>query len=99
VQTSGAPPRGSYRLEASVLAAATQQDRKRVAAEALLVEANELGKQGGKTATQAIEKLEQAVLMWRELGEPIWVAWSLNKIGRNQASCVLREQASALVKL
>lgn len=74
-------------------AAATQQDRKRIAAEALLIEADELGKQGGKTAPQAIEKLEQAVLVWREIGEPVWVAWSLNKVGRAHVSLNQNDKA------
>lgn len=73
--------RGSYRLEAAVQATATAQDRKRVAAEALSVEAFELAKQGARTAVQVIEKLEQSQTLWRELGDSEWIAYSLLKIG------------------
>ena len=72
---------GSYRLEAAVQATATAQDRKRLTAEALLVEANELSKQSARTAQQVIEKSEQALLLWRELGEPSQSACSLRMIG------------------
>lgn len=73
--------RGSYKLEATVQATATVQDRKRVAAETLLLEANELAKQGAKTAPPVIEKLEQSLSLWRELGDSSWVAYSLVKLG------------------
>ncbi len=71
--------RGSYRLETVVQAAATAADRQRLAAEALLVEDNE---SSGKSAQQVIEKLQQALLLWRELREPFWAAWSLERIGK-----------------
>ncbi len=73
--------RGSYRLEAAVQAKATEQDRKRLTAEALLVEAHELSKQEAKTAQQVIEKLEQALPIWRELDDPFWTAYSLFMTG------------------
>src|SRR5436190_2916936 len=73
--------RGSYRLDATVQTRSTAEDRKRVAAEALLVEANELLKQGNKTAQQQIEKLDQALLLWRELGDTYWAAMTLSRIG------------------
>ncbi len=72
---------GSYRLVATVQATATAQDRKRMAAEALSVEAFEHAKQGARTAVQVIEKLEQSQTLWRELGDSSWVAYSLLKIG------------------
>ncbi len=73
--------RGSYRLEVAVRAEATAQDRQRLKAEALLVEANELSKQAGRTAQQVIEKAQQALPLWRELGEPHWTAYALSLIG------------------
>ncbi len=73
--------RGSYRLEAAAQATATAPDRKRLTAEALLVEANELRKQGAKTAQQVIEKLEQALSLWRELEEPSRTSYALHLIG------------------
>jgi len=97
--------RGSYRLEAAAQATATAPDRKRLTAEALLVEAKELSKQTGKTAQQVIEELEQALPMWRELGEPSWAAWSLRRIGiayydlsRYEKSIEYREQALAIYR-
>ena len=80
--SASASLRRSYWLEAVVKAAATAQDKKRLTAEALMIEANELAKQGGKTVQQVIEKLEQASSFWRELGEPSWTASSLSRIGR-----------------
>jgi CHAT domain-containing protein/Flp pilus assembly protein TadD len=73
--------RGSYRLEALFKAETTAQDRKRITAEALMVEANQLVKQAGETSQQIIEKLEQALHLWQELGEPSWAAVTLHKIG------------------
>jgi tetratricopeptide (TPR) repeat protein len=74
-------PRGSYRLETAVQAAATAQDRKRLAAEALLVEVSELNAPKKKNAPQVIEKLQQALPLWRELEERSWIAYSLYLIG------------------
>jgi len=82
VRGSGAATlQGSYRLEALIRAVATAQDKQRFNAEALLIEANELGAQRGKTAQQVIEKLQQVLPIWREVGEPPWTAWSLRGIG------------------
>ncbi|HET9533241.1 MAG TPA: hypothetical protein VFQ92_22995, partial [Blastocatellia bacterium] len=60
--------RGSYRLEATVQATATAQDRKHLAAQTMLLKANELAKRIPETAPQVIEELEQALPIWRELG-------------------------------
>ncbi len=73
--------RGSYELETTFRAAATEQDRKRLTAEALLREVKELGKPSGKTTLQVIEKIQQALTLWRELGEPHWTAYSLWMFG------------------
>jgi CHAT domain-containing protein/uncharacterized protein HemY len=82
VRGSGAATlRGSYRLETTVQAVVTAQDRKRLAAEALLVEARKLKVHETKTTQQPIEKLQQALAIWRELDEPPWIAYSLYSIG------------------
>ena len=82
IRGDGTPAlRGSYRLEAAVQETATAQDRKRLTAEALLVEVKGLRKQRANTAQQAIEKLQQALGLWRELREPAWTAYSLYRIG------------------
>jgi CHAT domain-containing protein/Tfp pilus assembly protein PilF len=85
--------RGSYRLETAVRATATAQDRKRLPAEALLVEANELSKQAGKTAQQVLEKAQQALSIWRELGEPSWTAYALFMTGDAYAGLNQHEKA------
>jgi len=82
VQGNGdAALRGSYRLEATLHASVTAEDRKRVTAEALLVEANELLKQGDKGAQQAIGRLDQALLLWRELEDTYWAPMTIKLIG------------------
>src|ERR1041385_1675776 len=69
--------RGAYGLVATVQPTATALDRKRIAAETLLVEADMLAKQGSQAAQQVIEKCEQAFAIWQELGELPWAANSL----------------------
>ena len=85
--------RGSYRLEMAVKAAATAQDRKRLAAESLLVEVHELNKQPDKTAQQRVEKMQQALLLWRELGERQWTAHSLYQLGTSYTKLRQLEKA------
>jgi CHAT domain-containing protein/tetratricopeptide (TPR) repeat protein len=72
---------GSYQVRLEVRAAVTVQDRQRIAAERWMLEASELQRQGGKTAEQTIDKLQQALSVWRELGDQYWAAWSLSSIG------------------
>jgi CHAT domain-containing protein/Flp pilus assembly protein TadD len=72
---------GSYQLRLEVKAAATADDRQRIAAERWMLEANELRRQDGKTAEQTIDKLQKALSVWRELGDRYWVGWSLSNIG------------------
>ena len=79
-------------------AAATAQDRQRIAAEVLMLEANELRRQGTKTAEQAIDKLQQALSVWRELGDPYWAAWSLYNIGFSYSSLTRYEKGIAYVR-
>lgn len=96
---------GSYLLEAIVQPTTTAQDRKRLTAEALLVEANELNKQGAKTALQVMEKSEQAHSVWRELGEPKGTAYSIyligganDNLGRYEKAITYYEQALAVTR-
>ena len=72
---------GSYQVRLEVKATATPQDRQRIVAERWMLEASELQRQGGKTAEQTIDKLQQALSVWRELGDQYWAAWSLSSIG------------------
>ncbi len=85
--------RGSYRLDVLVQAITTTADRQRLRAEALLLEGNELRKQEGKTAQQVIEKMQQALPLWRELGEPQWMAYAVSIIGTSYASLSQNEKA------
>ena len=80
-----APP-GTYRIEAIVRSAATPADRKRIAAEGLMLEAGELAKQRAATAPQTIAKLEQAASLWRELGELSFVGHAMLAIGSVHAT-------------
>ena len=84
---------GSYQVRLETRAAATAQDRQRIAAERLLREAKELRTQGRKTAEPAIDKLQQALAVWRELNESTWVAWSLSNIGGANSSLGRYEKA------
>jgi CHAT domain-containing protein len=70
VRGGGAPTlHGSYRLDAALHAEATAQDHKRLTAEALLAEVNQLRSQGRKSAPQVVEKTLMALHLWRELSE------------------------------
>ena len=66
--------RGTYRLEAVGKAAATAQDKQRIAAESLMIESDKLFPQGGKAAPKIIENMQQALAIWREQNEPSWEA-------------------------
>ncbi len=82
VRGSGATTRrGSYRLEISVQAMATAQDRKRLTAEALMSEANRMVFQIGANDPVVIKLLEPTLVIWHELDEPYWAAWSLRTTG------------------
>lgn len=84
---------GSYLLKATIQATPTAEDRKHLIAQSLLLEAQELAKGAANTAPQTIEKLEQALPIWRELGKPDWSALTLNKIGKAQFSLKKYDQA------
>ena len=94
---------GSYRLGVTVKGAATAEDKKRLTAEALTLEAYELAKQGAKTGRQIIEKSGQALRLWQELGEPALAVGSLNSLafafedlGQYQRAIEHYEQALAI---
>jgi CHAT domain-containing protein len=96
---------GSYQMRLEVKAAATAQDRQRIAAERWMLEAKELRKQRGKTAEQTIDKLQQALLVWRELGDQYSAAWSFLRIGianynlsRNDKAIEYYEQAVTIFR-
>ncbi len=86
-------PRGSYRLQAELKPAATEQDKKRISAERLMIEANELSKERGRTAQQVIEKQQQALVIWRELNDQHLIACSLTNISNAHYTLGRYEQA------
>ena len=86
-------PRGKYRLQADLKPAANEQDKKRVTAERLMIEANELSRQQQRNAQQVIEKQQQALTLWRELGDQLWAACSLTNIGFAYSNLSRFEQA------
>jgi hypothetical protein len=85
--------RGTYRLEAVVKAAATAQDKQRIAAESLMIESDLLLPQGGKAAPKIIENMQQALVIWREQNEPSLEAWSLVRIGYAHSDLSQQEKA------
>ena len=86
--------RGVYWINAAVKPAATTQDKQRIAAESLMIEAGKLFPQGGKGAPKIIESLEQALPIWREMNESSLEAWSLLRIG--YAYSELSQQAKGI---
>lgn len=75
-------------------AAALEPDRQWLKAETLMLEAAALRKQGNQATPQAIEKLQQALPLWRELNEPLWTALTLDAIG--SAFYTLRQHEKAI---
>ena len=82
---------GSYLLRLEVRAP-TAEDRQRITAERLMIEANPLVAQGS-TAQRAIEKSEQALALWRGLGERYFEARTLYFMGRAYSSLSQQEKA------
>jgi hypothetical protein len=85
--------RGTYRLEALGKAAATPQDKQRIAAESLMIESEMLLPQAGKAARKIIENMQQALVIRREQNEPSWEAWSLVRIGYAHSDLSQQEKA------
>ena len=81
VRASGAnTSSGSYVLRAEIRAPAAE-DRKRIAAQTLVLRAKQLIRQGPGSALQVIEASEQALAVWRELDDRQMIASSLIEIG------------------
>ena len=75
------PARGSYQLKIEGPRESTPADEKRAAAEHLLMEANSLARQ--QKRLEAINSLEQALLIWRELDDIREQGYALCSIGEN----------------
>jgi CHAT domain-containing protein len=85
--------KGIYEASLVVKTAATAQDNQRIAAELLLKEAAGLSAQGAATAAQTVDKAQQALAIWRELGDLYWEAHTLNRIGNAWVSGSKYDQA------
>ncbi|HYV04538.1 MAG TPA: CHAT domain-containing protein [Blastocatellia bacterium] len=71
--------KGTYKASLEFRQAATAQDRQRISAERLLGEGYASYQRG--QAQTATEKLEQALPLWREVGDQYWEAYALTYIG------------------
>ena len=75
------PANGSYELKIAGPRESTAADEKRVAAELLLMEANRLVRQNARV--EANKSLEQALEIWRDLGDIREEGYALCNIGEN----------------
>ncbi|HKQ79523.1 MAG TPA: tetratricopeptide repeat protein [Blastocatellia bacterium] len=66
---------GAYQVQLEVRETAPERDRLRIATERLLGEASRL------RGEAAIEKLQEALANWRELGDQYWEVFTLNSLG------------------
>ncbi len=82
---------GSYLLRVE-MRPPTAEDRQRITAERLMIEASPLVAHGS-TAQRAIEKFEQALVLWRGLGDRFFEARTLYFIGRAYSSLSRQEKA------
>jgi CHAT domain-containing protein len=74
--------RGRYRMVNETRPTATGQDRERLAAERLLLEARELELLlENEPMRKSIEKREQALVLWRRLSDRFWEAATLSSNG------------------
>ncbi|HZS47274.1 MAG TPA: tetratricopeptide repeat protein [Blastocatellia bacterium] len=82
IRGNGAPDlSGAYLARLELKDAATEQDRKRLTAERLLLGAHSLLVQGKYADPQLGEKLGQALSTWKELNDRFWQAFTYNAIG------------------
>ena len=83
---------GSYVLRVE-MRSPTAEDKQRITAERLMIEAKPLMAQGS-TAPRAIERFEQALALWRGLGDRYFEARTLYFKGRAYTSFSQHEKAS-----
>lgn len=73
--------RGRYHLTARLTGLATEKERTRIKAEQLLTEAAALNKEGSPDKIrEAIGKREQALPLWRSLGDRYWESHTLARL-------------------
>ncbi len=92
--------KGSYQALLEVKDAATAPNQQRVAAERLLAEAGQFVRPGqfALPVEQRLEKYQQALQLWRALGDKYWEACTLDFIGSAYFAARKSEQASASLK-
>ena len=88
---------GAYLLRAEIRAP-TAEDRKRIAAQALVLSAKQLIRQGAGSAPRVIEASEQALAIWRELNDQQMIASSLTEIGGAHFMLARHDRASEYVQ-
>jgi len=87
--------RGHYRLT-SVVKPASDGDRQRLSAEHLLIEANDLEREGSKESLQkSLDKRGEALVIWRTLSDRYWEAYTLHYSGRAAATLNKVQEALA----
>jgi CHAT domain-containing protein/predicted negative regulator of RcsB-dependent stress response len=75
-------PWGHYKAEITELRDPTPTDRIRIAAERAYAEGDELNDQGTEESKRkSIGKLEEALQLWRSIGDDLWEATTLLEIG------------------
>ncbi len=104
VSLSGGKMVGTYRLNLTLRQQASAQEQNLIAAERLLTEAGAMAETPA-TSAQAIQKAEQALAFWREVGDPYWEAYSLNLLAaawsaqaKHETALALAEEAMALAR-
>src|SRR6185295_9643319 len=86
---------GRYQLVSEVKSLAQESDRERLTAERLLLQANDLEREGTPESLQkSIDKRAEALVLWRKLADKYWEAYSLHYSGR--ASGTLNRNQEAL---
>ena len=82
VQSAETAVTGLYEISMEVIDAWAPEGKKRIAAERAYAEAERLRQQGkGETDSRANEKYQQALLLWREIGDRLREAKTLYSIG------------------
>jgi CHAT domain-containing protein/tetratricopeptide (TPR) repeat protein len=89
---------GHYQLTSQLKVTSETSDTERLTAERLLIEANDLERKGSKESLQAsIDKRGEALLLWRNLGDRYWEAYSLHYSGRTVSSLGKNQEALELL--
>ncbi len=86
---------GTYKLQAEVRAAATAQDEQRVTATEMLAKVAQLNRKGAATVQEAVETAQQALNLWRALGDQLGQAKALYLIGNAYDSEKKYDQAKS----